>query len=147
TWSTGKSPLKSVSATRRRRSFQMPRTTIGTGALLIIMGVIAYIATAFASWTALIPAILGMIMIICGLVAIGRPKIGLVLALVVAFMGILGTALNVMQLGELIAGNAERPAALLTRELTFLFLIIYDIIGVRVLITVRGRASMDATDD
>lgn len=125
----------------------MPRTTIGTGALLIIMGVIAYIATAFASWTALIPAILGMILIICGLVALGRPKIGLVLALVVAFLGILGTAMNVMQLGELIAGNAERPAAVLTSALTFLLLIIYVIIGIRAVSTVRGRASIEATDD
>jgi len=125
----------------------MPRTTMAIGSLLIIMGIIAYIATAFASWTALIPAILGLIIVICGLVALVRPKVGLILALVVSVLGILGTSMNVMQLGELIACDAERPAAVVVSTLTFILLIIYVIAGIRALATVRGRASIEASND
>lgn len=125
----------------------MPRTTIGTGAILIVMGIIAYIATAFASWTALIPAILGLIIVICGLVALRSPKVGLILALVVSVLGILGTSMNVMQLGELFAGDAERPAAVIASTLTFILLIIYVIVGIRALATVRGRAGIEAPND
>src|SRR5699024_11945411 len=96
----------------------MPRTTMAIGSLLIIMGIIPYIATAFASWTALIPAILGLIIVICGLVALARPKVGLILALVVSVLVMLGTSMNVSQLGELIAGDADRPAAGITSALT-----------------------------
>lgn len=122
---------------------QMPRATIGIDAILIIMGVLAYIATAVASWTALIPSHSRSDHRICGLVALGRPKTGLVLALVVAVVGILGTAMNVMQLGALFAGSAERPAAAITSTLTFFLLII----GNRAISTVRGRASFEASDD
>ncbi|MGO1537057.1 MAG: hypothetical protein ACTHWM_09130 [Yaniella sp.] len=125
----------------------MPRTTMAIGSLLIIMGIIAYVATAFASWTALIPAILGLTIVICGLVALVRPKVGLILALVVSVLGILGTSMNVMQLGELIAGDAERPAAVITSALTFILLIIFVIVGIRALATVRGRAGIEASND
>jgi len=115
----------------------MPRITIGLGTILIAIGVIAYIATAFASWTALIPAILGAVILICGLIGLKRPKVGIHIALVVAVLGILGTGMNVLELGELFAGDAERPAAVITSTLTFVLLIIYVIYGVRSFIAAR----------
>lgn len=125
----------------------MPRTTIGLGVILMIMGVIAYIATAFASWTALIPAILGLIIVICGIVAVKNPKVGLILALVVSVLGILGTSMNVMELGELFAGDAERPAAVITSTLTFILLLIYVIFGIRAMVTARNRAGVESPND
>lgn len=122
----------------------MPRTTIGTGVILIAVGIIAYIATAFASWTAMIPAILGLIMLICGLIALKTAKIGLIIALVVAILGVLGTTMNVMQLGELFAGDAERPAAVIASTLTFILLIIYVIVGIRSLVTARRQNRIEA---
>ena len=113
----------------------MPRTTIGLGAVLIVVGVIAYIATAFASVTALIPAFLGAVLLICGLIALRAPRGGLIAALVIAVLGILGTAMNVMQLGDLIAGEAERPAAVVTSTLTFVLLIAYVAVGIKSLVT------------
>jgi len=125
----------------------MPRTTMAIGSLLTIMGMIAYIATAFASWTARIPAILGLTIVIYGLVALVRPKVGLILALVVSVLGMLGTSMNVMQLGELFAGSAERPAAAITSALTSILLIIYVIAGIRALTTVRGRSDIEPSND
>ncbi|TSI19659.1 cytochrome d ubiquinol oxidase subunit II [Brevibacterium aurantiacum] len=115
----------------------MPRTTIGLGIVLIVVGVIAYVATSFASWTALIPAILGAVLLICGLIALKNQKLGIHIALVVAILGIFGTGMNVMQVGALIAGEAERPAAVITSIITFVLLIIYVVMGVRSFIAAR----------
>ncbi|MGO2111894.1 MAG: hypothetical protein ACTH31_09790 [Pseudoclavibacter sp.] len=105
--------------------------------MLIIIGAIAYFATQFASWTALIPAILGVVVLICGLVALKRPRAGLYAGLVIAVIGILSTAMNVAQVGELLAGEAERPAAVITSLITFVLLIASLIAGITAL--VRGR--------
>ena len=115
----------------------MPRITLGLGGVLVAVGVIAYIASSFASWTALIPAILGAILLICGLIALKNQKVGIHIALAVAILGILGTVMNVMQIGALIAGEAERPAAVITSIITFVLLIIYVILGVRSFIAAR----------
>ncbi|MHA7284528.1 hypothetical protein [Arthrobacter sp. TMS2-4] len=115
----------------------MPRITIGLGVVLIVLGFISYIATAFVSWTALIPAILGAIILVSGIVGLKNPKLGVHIALVVAVLGILGTTMNVMQLGALIAGEAERPAAVITSTITFVLLIVYVVLGIRSFMVAR----------
>lgn len=122
----------------------MPRITIGLGGLLIAVGAIAYIATAFASWTALIPAILGAVILVSGLIGLKNQKIGIRLALVVAVLGILGTAMNVMQLGALIAGDAERPTAVFTSTITFALLILYVVLGISSFVDARRRTAAEA---
>lgn len=122
----------------------MPRITIGLGVLLIVVGVIAYIGTAFASWTALIPAILGAVILASGLIGLKSQKIGMRLALVVAVLGILGTAMNVMQIGALIAGDAERPTAVLTSTITFALLILYVGLSISSFIAARRRKAVKA---
>lgn len=115
----------------------MPRITIGLGFILIALGVISYIATAFASWTALIPAILGAVILVSGLIALKNQKIGVHIGLVVALLGVLGTAMNVVQLGSLFAGTAERPAAVVVSTITFVLLLIYIVLGIRSFIAAR----------
>lgn len=115
----------------------MPRITIGLGAILIALGVIAYSATDFASWTALIPSILGLVILVSGLVGLKSQKIGIHIGLVVALLGVLGTAMNVIKLGELFAGTAERPAAVVVSTITFVLLIVYIVVGVRSFIAAR----------
>lgn len=115
----------------------MPRLTIGLGAILIALGVISYIATGFASWTALIPAFLGAVILLLGLLALRKQNLGIILALVVALLGVLGTAMNVIQLGDVFTGTAERPVAVIVSTVTFVLLIIYLIFGIRSLIITR----------
>lgn len=122
----------------------MPRITIGLGLILIALGVISYIATAFASWTALIPAILGAVILASGLVGLKNQKIGVHAGLVVALLGVFGTAMNVMQLGSLFAGTAERPAAVVVSTITFVLLLIYIILGIRSFIAARRWKSSQA---
>lgn len=119
----------------------MPKITIGLGIVLIVLGVIAWFATAMASVTALIPAFLGLVIAICGVIGIRRPKIGIHIALVVALLGVIGTFMNVLQLGALFAGTAERPVAVIVSTITFVLLIIYIILGIRSFIAARRSPS------
>ncbi|MEW1982571.1 hypothetical protein AB0333_16840 [Citricoccus sp. NPDC079358] len=122
----------------------MPRLTIGLSVLLIAIGSIAYIATSFASWTALIPALLGAVMLVAGLIGLKKQKIGVHLALAVAVLGVLGTSMNVMQLGALIAGDAERPTAVLISTITFALLILYVALGIHSFVTARRWKAAEA---
>lgn len=122
----------------------MPRITLGLGTLLVLVGVIAYVATAFASWTALIPAILGVVLFVSGLLARRRQKLGIHVALAVAVLGILGTSMNVAQVGALIAGEAERPVAVITSTITFVLLLVYVVLGIRSFMAARRWTSAQA---
>lgn len=115
----------------------MPRLTIGLGAVLIVIGAISYIATSFASWTALIPAILGALILISGLIALKNQMVGVHIGLLLAVIGAAGTLMNVMQLPDLFAGTAERPAAVIASSITFVLLVIYVVMGVRSFISAR----------
>ncbi|WP_368498514.1 hypothetical protein [Herbiconiux sp. A18JL235] len=122
----------------------MPRITIILGAVLIVLGLIGYVATEFASWTALIPSILGALLIVFGLVGVKRPKIGIHVALVVALLGIVGTFMNVLKIGEVFAGTAERPVAVVLSTITFVLLVVYVALGVRSFIAARRGRSVTA---
>lgn len=112
------------------RKSPMPKLTIALGAVLVVLGVIAYIATEFASWTALIPAILGAVLAIFGFVALKKQSLGVHIALVVALAGLAGTFMNVLKIGEVFAGTAERPAAIIFSAVTFVLLLAYIVYGV-----------------
>lgn len=115
----------------------MPRNTLVFGGILIVLGVISWIATGFASWTALIPSILGALMFIFGLVALRSQKLGVHVALVIALLGVFGTLMNVLKIGEVFAGTAERPTAVIVSTITFVLLIVYIVLGVRSFIAAR----------
>jgi hypothetical protein len=115
----------------------MPRTTIVVGGILVVLGVASYVATSFASWTALIPSILGALLVVFGVVGIRRPKLGIHVALVVALAGVAGTLMNVVKLGDVFAGTAERPVAVIVSTVTFVLLIAYIVLGVRSFIQAR----------
>ena len=116
--------------------------TTWTGALLVATGVIAYVATGAASFTALIPAAVGVLLLIAAL--IGRRsenarKHAMHAALAVALLGALGSLMNVVKLGDLFAGTAERPGAIIASTVMFVLLVAYLVAGVRSL--VRARAA------
>ncbi|QCP06931.1 hypothetical protein FDF08_01955 [Micrococcus luteus] len=123
----------------------MPRTTLTFGGLLIAVGIISYAVTGFISWTALIPAFLGLLIAICGLIALKNTTIGLSIALVISVLGVLGTSMNVLKVGELISGQAERPLAIVASTVTFVLLIVYIVTGVRLFLTARRGDKAEAT--
>lgn len=68
----------------------MGAATIGLGLALVALGIIAWFASGQESWTALIPAIFGVALVICGGVALKWRMPGVIAAVVVAGLGLLG---------------------------------------------------------
>ncbi len=125
----------------------MTNATIGLGAVLVAVGVIAYFATGRDSLTALLPALLGLPILILGIVALKENvrRHAIHAALVLALLGALGTSMQVVELPDLIAGNdVERPAAVVTSTITAVLCIIYVVAGVRSFINARRARKAEA---
>lgn len=121
----------------------MTAVTLAIGAILVVTGAVAYIATAAASVTALIPAFVGIALVAAGLVA-RKPaahRHAIHAALAVALLGALGSLMNVAKLGDLIAGTAQRPAAIVESTVMFVVLVTYLVLGVRSFIRARRAPS------
>lgn len=109
----------------------MLRLTVIVGGLLVVLGVGAYVLSGAVSVTALIPAFVGVVLLLCAALA-RRPNLrraGLVTAWLVALVATLGLVRNVLQLGDLLAGTAARPAAVLTSLIMFVLLVGYLVAG------------------
>jgi hypothetical protein len=117
----------------------MTRLTVVIGAVLVVLGIVTYAVTAAASVTALIPSLVGVLLLVCAAVA-RKPawhRHGIHAALVVALLGALGTLMNVVRIGEVFAGTAERPAAVIESTLMFVLLVGYLAMGVRSFVAAR----------
>ncbi len=124
----------------------MPRLTTIAGALLVLTGVVAYIVTGASSVTALIPAFVGGLLLICAALA-GREALrrhAIHAALVVALLGALGSLMTVAKIGPRPAGTAERPAAIVVSIILFVVCAVYVALGVRSFVAAR-RARTGAT--
>lgn len=111
------------------------------GVVLILVGVIAYAVTGAESVTALLPAFLGLPILVVGVLAgaPNRQRPMIIVAVVFAVLGAAGTAMNVAELPALLAGDdVERPAAVVTSTITALLCLAYAIAGIRWLV-VAGR--------
>ncbi len=112
----------------------MPRLSNAIGVILIVTGVAAYVGTAMASWTALIPAFLGLCFVVLGALG-GKPgwfKPAMIGAAVVAVIGLLGSIRGVGELFALIIGETvERPVAAIAQGVTVLLCILFLVAGTR----------------
>jgi hypothetical protein len=109
------------------------------GFLLILLGVVGYVATGGASITALIPAMVGAVFLILALVARSAEarKHAMHAAVAIALLGVLGTVPRIVP--ALAAGDIRRPAVIAQIVMTVL-LLIYVLFGVKSFIDARrGR--------
>ncbi|EMA36295.1 hypothetical protein [Halobiforma nitratireducens] len=90
------------------RSTDTPELGIALGAVLVALGVGAYVISDFASITALIPAIFGIVIVGLGVAARRTPREKLaVLGIgVVSLLGVLGSARGVPDVIALLTGGA-----------------------------------------
>jgi hypothetical protein len=117
----------------------MTRLTTIVGAALVLTGVLAFVLTATSSVTALIPAFVGGLLLICAAIA-SRPALhrhGIHAALVVALVGALGSLMNVIKIGQLFDGSATRPVAIITSLILFVLCAGYVALGVRSFVAAR----------
>lgn len=120
----------------------MPSITINFGRILILIGAIGYIygltMTAYASPTALIPAVFGLILMVLGYVARAKEDLRKHLihaAVVVALLGFLASAGRlVMKIGEF-----QLSAAYLSQVAMALTCLIFIIISVRSFMNARSN--------
>ena len=117
----------------------MATITILLGCVLILLGLAGYLLTGGASVTALIPAAFGIVLAIAGLAARDerRRKHAMHAAVLIALLGLLGTIRGLRGIDELIAGNAERPAAVISQTIMAILCGFYVILGINSFVTAR----------
>lgn len=122
----------------------MTHWTLTYGGALLLLGLGAYLGTGAQSVTALIPAFLGLPVLLCGFVALatGRPKVPAHIAMVFGVLGVLGGAMGLPQLPTLLSGGeTARPTAVATQSIQFFLSVGYVFLGVRSFIQARRMAS------
>ena len=114
----------------------MPSTTRIVGFVLIAIGVVGYVATGGASLTALIPAMIGAILLILALVARSAEarKHAMHAAVAIALLSLLGTLPRLVP--ALRAGELQRPAVI-AQAVMVLVLLVYVALGVKSFIDAR----------
>lgn len=117
----------------------MTKLTLAIGALLTVTGVVAYVATGAVSLTAMIPSAFGVLLLVAGFLARNEKfhRHAIHGALVVALLGVLGSLMNVVKVGALFDGTAERPGAIIASLILFLACAVYVAFGVRSFIEAR----------
>lgn len=118
----------------------MASFTIRVGAILIVAGLAGYVLTGATSVTALIPAAIGVALVVLGLVAVRQPDLrphAMHAAMVVALLGLVGSVGGLVALpGALASGGGVRPAIAL-RAVMALMLVVYLAVGVTSFIHAR----------
>ena len=106
------------------------------GFLLILLGVVGYVATGGASLTALIPAMVGAVFLVIALVARSAEsrKHAMHAAVALALLGVIGTAPRI--LSAVRAGDISRPAVIAQIAMAVI-LLVYVLFGVKSFIDAR----------
>lgn len=117
----------------------MALVTQVVGTFLVVVGAVAFAVSDTRSVTALIPAVLGLLLFVLGTLAtrehLRRNAIHGALAL--ALIGLLGTLPQLAGIPALLGGRAQRPVAVLAGTVTALVLAVYVALGVRSFVAAR----------
>jgi hypothetical protein len=94
------------------RLMNMPRIIFVFAVIFVVLGIASYLLTGAQSWTALIPAIFGLLLAIAGGVSLKNLKHGGHIAALVGLLGFFGTARSLGKVPALLSGEpVERAAA------------------------------------
>lgn len=117
----------------------VPSITIALGVALIVVGVAGYFLTGAVSLTALIPAAFGLVIALAGVIARDerKRKHAMHAAVVVALLGFLGSIRGLLQIGDVFAGTAARPAAIVAQTIMAVLTLGYIVIAVRSFVQAR----------
>jgi len=97
----------------------MPRIIFTFAVIFVLLGIGSYVITGAQSWTALIPAIFGVLLAIAGAVSLKSLKHGGHIAALVGLLGFLGTAPKLLKLPALLSGEPVERAAAVGVQATF----------------------------
>jgi hypothetical protein len=120
----------------------MPIVTIVVGTLLSALGILGYVVSESRSLTALIPLGFGMVLELCGALAL-KPELkkhAMHGASVVALLGILGSAPGAISFLRLITGSeVARPFAVKIQAAMFVICVVFLVLCVRSFQEARAR--------
>jgi hypothetical protein len=123
----------------------MPRITVIFSLIYIALGVGGYFLTGGVHKTALIPAVIGVILLVLGLLG-GKENLRMHVmhaALLIGLLALLRTAPSLLKLPAAFVGTAERPGAVFAQAATAILSAVYLGVGVRSFIAARrARAAL-----
>ena len=121
----------------------MTALTLLVGAVLTLAGIAGYALSGAASLTALIPSAVGVLLLLCGLLARNArmQRHAIHAGLLIALLGALGSLRNVAGIGEVFAGTAERPAAAILSTVMLVVLALYLGLGIGSFVQARRRGT------
>jgi uncharacterized membrane protein len=118
----------------------MPQTTVVFGVLLCLVGVAFYAGTGAASVTALIPAFLGLPLVVAGWLARreGLRRHAMHASALLGTLGVLGSLRGVVQLPALLGGaEVARPVAVAAQSITAALCLVFVALCVRSFVSAR----------
>jgi hypothetical protein len=120
----------------------MPAITFFVAVLLLAVGLGGFVASAAHAPTALIPAILGVLLGVCAAVARNAKARmhAMHAAVLLALLGLLGSLRGVLQLPALLSGQTvARPLAVVAQSLTVVLCLGYLVVAIRSFIQARRQ--------
>jgi hypothetical protein len=118
----------------------MANTTLGFGGVLMLLGVVGYVITRAQSPTALIPAAVGLVLVLLGWLA-RRPRARMHAMHGAALVTLVGFAGSVGGLGQtlrMIGGQAvKRPAAAIAQSLMAILCLAFVALAIRSFVAAR----------
>jgi len=118
----------------------MPRITLLFGLGFIVLGIVGYVGSDTSSVTALIPSFFGVVFAVLGFLGENpeRRALTMHIAAGVAVLGLLGSAMGLMDLPALLSGDdLDRPWAVGTQSVMAVGLVVYLILAVRSFMAAR----------
>lgn len=118
----------------------MAKVTIWFGGALVVLGIVGYVGSGAASPTALIPAVVGVILVALGVAGRQEDRRALTMhaAAVIALLGFLGSAMGLVSLPDLVTGKSlERPWAVGVQSAMAFILAIYLALSIRSFVAAR----------
>ncbi|MEM9445015.1 MAG: hypothetical protein AAGA18_06655 [Verrucomicrobiota bacterium] len=105
----------------------MPKITIGLAIILILLGLAGYLGTGMASFTALIPAFFGIVFLIFGLLGLKENMLKHAMhgAALFSLIGLAGSGMGLAKLPALLAGEAERPVAVILQSVMAVLMVLF----------------------
>ena len=122
----------------------MAKLSITFGIILIILGLISYFGISSESITALIPAFLGIPLLVLGWIGLSEKyrKHAMHGAAVLMLIGFAGTVSGLIKFFRLIGGeNFERPSAITVQAIMAVLCLIFLVLAVKSFIDARRKKS------
>lgn len=122
----------------------MAKFSIVFGIILIILGIVSYFGISNESITALIPAFLGIPVLILGFLALNEKylKHAMHAAAVLMLLGFAGTVSGLIKFFRMISGEVfERPSAIIIQAIMAVICLIFLVFAIKSFIDARRKRS------